>query len=259
MLRIADSARVDGGVPPFTRTEFCQEKKRGVAAKCAGPAAKCAGPTTKCAGPAAKCAGPTTKCADPTTKCAGPTAKCAAQRPSVLPSGQVRHRCRRVCHRPCAPRRPTVRPPKRSRLLSCPIANPRSTPDSKEADSTRAPARFTLALPRSLRSHSCAQLLNSTSHDGEHAREFVCCPAYARALAGLALLGTLDTCACRLHPRTPHADPSQASRITPARHSLCSRSALALHVRRRTSARAQGRGHLDSIGQSSASRVCCTR
>jgi len=41
VLRIADSARVDGGVPPFTRTEFCQEKKRGVAAKCAGPAAKC--------------------------------------------------------------------------------------------------------------------------------------------------------------------------------------------------------------------------
>jgi len=41
VLRIADSARVDGGVPPFTRTEFCQEKKRGVAAKCAGPATEC--------------------------------------------------------------------------------------------------------------------------------------------------------------------------------------------------------------------------
>jgi len=35
VLRIADPVRVSGGIPPFTRTGFCQKKKRGVAAKCA--------------------------------------------------------------------------------------------------------------------------------------------------------------------------------------------------------------------------------
>jgi len=40
VLRIADPVRVNGGIPPFTRTGFCQ-KKRGGAAECGSDRRAC--------------------------------------------------------------------------------------------------------------------------------------------------------------------------------------------------------------------------
>jgi len=47
VLRIADPARVNRGVPRFTRTGFCQ-KKRGWRPSAADLATKCADLATKC-------------------------------------------------------------------------------------------------------------------------------------------------------------------------------------------------------------------